>query len=998
MCGLFALADWSGLKPSQTDWAQAAREQLRVRGPDHDAVTVMPDGICVLAHTRLSILDPTPASDQPMVDPRTGVAIVFNGEIYNFKDLRGDLVSAGVEFSSTGDTETILQLYIHGGVEALAELRGMYAFALWDPRDRSLTVVRDPFGIKPLYLWKSGQAIAVASQIRALAAGLSAVEQDPEAVLEYAMFGHMPGERTPVRGVVAAAPGQIVQFRAGQPERRIAFADLRGLFSLPGGEKDDPAGISLALEESVSAHTLSDVPIGLLLSTGLDSGAIASRLAAAAEAAAIQTFTINFETGSGRSDERAGSAKIAAGLGFPSTGQSVSIRDMADSLPAYFQAMDCPTVDAINMYFAARLVGESGVKLALTGVGGDELLGSYPTFARTGWIASPVGRAGVNLALLARRAGLKMAFNSAKLNWMAAAGRTLTGAYLVQRGVCDPVEAARLYGCEASEAQRVFDRVHDELHAEAQGINNGWSAISYLETRFYLIPRLLRDADWAGMAHSVELRTPLVDWTLWTTARALLANARGERPASKRILLGPAIAENVAPFISTSKQGFDNPYASLVGLSGEPDAPGGAQQKWAKHVLEQWTLSLPRLSRSQAEPSRESPSPRVDQPIANADQSTKRSRPRVNLTTSIEQAPIRERSAAGIVETVVIFRLGSLGDTVNCLPCFHQIMRVFPSARRALLTNIPVSNLAPPAESVLRGGGFIQAALHYNVGERRIGKLLELRRKLRALDATTLIYLTEGRSLTATWRDVLFFRFCGFTRIIGAPITPGLFQGRRDHKTGDVEREIERLARCLSDLGPIDLQDPANWDLNLTGQERADADAFLAPLGTHTFIAINTGGKVKAKDWGEERWADLLARLSRSKPNDGLVVIGAADDSARAQRLIEHWRGPTLDLCGKLLPRQSAAVLARARLFVGHDSGPLHLSAAMGLTCVAMFGDYNRPKKWHPVGERHRIIHNMAGVMAITPDEVFEAVEEVLARGEACPAPSPSPAPQPAAP
>lgn len=334
----------------------------------------------------------------------------------------------------------------------------------------------------------------------------------------------------------------------------------------------------------------------------------------------------------------------------------------------------------------------------------------------------------------------------------------------------------------------------------------------------------------------------------------------------------------------------------------------------------------------------------------------------------------------GDAETIVIFRLGSLGDTVNSLPCFHQTVRAFPRSKRVLLTNFPVSSLAAPAESILRGGGFIHEAVNYSVGQRNPLKLLKLRRTLRALNSQTLIYLTERSSLSTVWRDVLFFRLCGFTRILGAPWRPDLARGRRSKQTGEVEREIERLARCLAMLGPLDLQDPAHWDLNLTAQEKADAETQLAALKARRFIAINTGGKVKVKDWGEENWTILLGRLSQAVPDFGLVAVGAAEDSARAQRLLDHWRGPTLDLCGQLSPRQSAAVLAKGALFIGHDSGPLHLAAAMGLTCIAMFGDYNTPKKWHPVGDRHRIIHNMAGVMAITPDEVFTAAQAVLSR------------------
>ncbi len=360
--------------------------------------------------------------------------------------------------------------------------------------------------------------------------------------------------------------------------------------------------------------------------------------------------------------------------------------------------------------------------------------------------------------------------------------------------------------------------------------------------------------------------------------------------------------------------------------------------------------------------------------------------------------PLASPSEKATDPSVVIFRLGSLGDTVNSLPCFHRVVRAFPHARRVLLTNFPVSSVAAPSEVILRDGGFIHETVNYVIGERRPKKLMALRRTLKALNAKTLIYLTEGRSLASNWRDWAFFRLCGFTRIIGVPLTPDLARGRRDGRTGQVEREIERLARCLAPLGPLDLADPANWDLNLTDAERAAATAFLSPLQGQAFIAVNTGGKVKKNDWGLAHWETFLARLSALRPDLGLLVVGAQEDEARAAHLSGFWRGPTLSACGRLTPRQSAAALRHATVFVGHDSGPLHLAAAMGVACVSMFGDNNPPRKWHPVGDRHRIIHDMAGVMAISTEQVLDAVRDVLEARGASHRPNPPPGTPPAAP
>lgn len=325
----------------------------------------------------------------------------------------------------------------------------------------------------------------------------------------------------------------------------------------------------------------------------------------------------------------------------------------------------------------------------------------------------------------------------------------------------------------------------------------------------------------------------------------------------------------------------------------------------------------------------------------------------------------------------MIYRLGSLGDTVVALPCFHKIVEHFPNARRTVLTNVPVSSKAAPLESILRNGEFLHGTITYPVMTRSPRELLRVFRELRALKAKTLVYMGGGRGVLSVYRDMLFFLACGFTRIIGAPITQDLDQGRVEPGGGE-EPEVERLIRCFAELGPIDPHQRGAWDLRLTETELDRADAFLSPLAGAPFLAINTGGKIANKDWGEANWATLLPRLA-DLGVPALVFVGAAEDSERAQRLGALWPGQVLDGCGKLSPRESAGVLRRAALFVGHDSGPLHLAAAVGVTCVGLFGANNRPRKWHPYGAQHRVLHDVNGVERIAPDAVEREVRAALA-------------------
>jgi ADP-heptose:LPS heptosyltransferase len=329
-------------------------------------------------------------------------------------------------------------------------------------------------------------------------------------------------------------------------------------------------------------------------------------------------------------------------------------------------------------------------------------------------------------------------------------------------------------------------------------------------------------------------------------------------------------------------------------------------------------------------------------------------------------------------KTVIIYRLGSIGDTVVSLPCFHQIARSFPDARRIVLTNRPISSKAAPLASVLEHSGLIDGTIEYLARERGLRALAHIAAKIRGTGAETLIYLTEPRGRSLVLRDIVFFRLCGIRTIIGAPLSAELYYLRRDPTTGFVERECERLSRCMGALGFVDVGDPCAWDLRLTPAECEFSAKALDPLNGRGFLAVNIGGKVAQKDWGDDNWIQLLHLLRPQFAGYGVVFVGAAEERIRSGGIGGHWPGPVLNLCGELTPRQSAAAMKQARIFLGHDSGPMHLAASTGTTCVALFGDYNRPKKWHPLGDQHRILHDVSGIKAILPAQVASAVCDVV--------------------
>ena len=373
---------------------------------------------------------------------------------------------------------------------------------------------------------------------------------------------------------------------------------------------------------------------------------------------------------------------------------------------------------------------------------------------------------------------------------------------------------------------------------------------------------------------------------------------------------------------------------------------------------------------------------------------------------------------ADTIRRVLVYRLGSLGDTLIALPSFHLIARAFPRAERRLLTNLPVAAKAPPAAAVLENTGLIHGYMRYTTGTRSVREILRLALDIRRFRPDVLVYLTGARGLDAAQRDAKFFRLAGVPRQIGVPLTAAAQLNLFGHDgpaspDADLEPEASRLARNIAELGDAHLDDPASWDLHLTPAEHAAAAQAIGPEALshgdkalspgrqalqHELLAVSVGTKVQSKDWGRDNWRELLTRLARAFPNRALLLAGSPEESDASDFAAADWQssggGPVVNLCGRLTPRESAAAFARARLFIGHDSGPMHLAAAVGTPCVAIFAARNIPRQWFPYGPAHRILYHRvecAGcgletcieqqkkcILSITVDEVLAEVSAAL--------------------
>ena len=367
------------------------------------------------------------------------------------------------------------------------------------------------------------------------------------------------------------------------------------------------------------------------------------------------------------------------------------------------------------------------------------------------------------------------------------------------------------------------------------------------------------------------------------------------------------------------------------------------------------------------------------------------------------------------VRRVLIYRLGSLGDTLIALPALHLVARAFPNAERCMLTNHPVHAKAPLAAAILENTGLVHRYLRYSVGTRSPLELARVWADVVRFRPEVLVYLAAGRGTASARRDAAFFRMCGVRRQIGVPVTEVMDQPQPEDGSMltqigvpgvempeipfMLEPEAARLARNLAELGDAELDSQAAWHLHLTTEERAKAATVLQPAGDRPVLAVSVGTKVQAKDWGRENWRGLLTRLGQELPEHALALAGVASEGEASEYAAVGWRsgcsGPVINLCGELTPRESAAVFECAQLFLGHDSGPMHLAAAVQTPCVAIFAARNVPRVWFPYGARHRVLYHRTTcwgcgletclierkrcLTEISVDEVFEAVRLSLA-------------------
>src|SRR5215813_5503975 len=530
MCGIAGIFVTSAGRLDVRSIAGQMQSRLTHRGPDDHGMMALDDDHCVLTHTRLSILDLSTAGHQPMSTADARYWITYNGEIYNYWELRKEIDGERIPSSPTherstiiqpkwhsnSDTEVLLRAYARWGLESLPKLRGMFAFAIWDNQEKQLILARDPLGIKPLYYYQDDQFCIFASEVRALlASGLVPRKLSVDGLKSYLQFGSVQDPLTIVAGVHSVFPGECLVVQRKNGALRVAsdsYAKITTDLPRPADRSEVVTTLRPLLEESVRKHLVSDVPIGAFLSGGIDSSAIVALMGQVADQKP-KTFSIVFKET--EFSEAPYARLVAHRFGTEHREIMLSENNLLELLPSAFDSMDQPTMDGINTYILCKAVKEAGITVVLSGLGSDELFAGYPSFRR----AQQLHQLAVTPSSIRRLASLagRSIFNGSarrrKLWDMVDSDCSPYAAYSLSRQLFAPDEVSALLSDLRPSTPGL-------LCGATRSTSFGLSAlaqidiineVSFLELTGYMCNTLLRDTDQMSMAHALEVRVPFVD-------------------------------------------------------------------------------------------------------------------------------------------------------------------------------------------------------------------------------------------------------------------------------------------------------------------------------------------------------------------------------------------------------------------------------------------------------------------------------------------------------
>jgi asparagine synthase (glutamine-hydrolysing) len=566
------------------------------RGPDDEGIEILPlcsdTQQCVgLGSRRLAILDLSPAGHMPMHDPATGNWLVLNGEIFNFQQVRSELEKLGYRFSSTGDTEVLLKAYGEWGEGCIDRFAGMFAFALWDARKERLFLARDRLGVKPLYYYASPGLFLFGSEIRALlASGLVPRRLDMTGLASFLAFGAVQDPRTIIEGVRSLPPGHILVWEKEHFETRSYWSMVEVASRPPATDALGEAvpAVRGLIRQAVSERLISDVPIGVFLSGGVDSSCI---VAAASEASQkpLETFSVIF--GDSEFCEDRYSDQVAREFGCHHHKIELTETHLLEEIPRVLTSMDQPSVDGVNTYIISRATKEAGITVALSGLGGDEIFAGYTSFRSVpkmmsfqryaGWLA-PLGRS-FNALL-----GGSESNRLSKLLALAGNDYYASQPYFLSRALFLPRTVRALLGWQFAENGSHMTCNWGELVEQVRELDP-INQVSIFEGSTYMANTLLRDTDCMSMAVSLEARTPFLDYRLWEYVLPLAGRLKLDPPMPKPLLLRSVGQRLPKEIYLRRKMGFTLPFERWLrdGLRAEVEGELLSSRDAAKCPLEQ---------------------------------------------------------------------------------------------------------------------------------------------------------------------------------------------------------------------------------------------------------------------------------------------------------------------------------------------------------------------------------------------------------------------------
>lgn len=965
MCGIAGIFAYSpDAPPVDRDEISRICDKMKMRGPDGSGEWGSTDCRVTLGHRRLAIIDLTDAGAQPMGSSDGSLVITFNGEIYNYRELRSELELKGFIFRTNSDTEVLLHLYAERGADMVHSLRGMYAFAIWDERKKGIFLARDPFGIKPLYFSDDGRTLRVASQVKALLAGGN-VDTSPEPAghVGFFLWGHVPEPYTLYRGIRALPAGSslwLAQSSGTSTTLRTSqiFCSIPDVLKAAEQQPLSMHGPELreylreTLMDSVRHHLVADVPVGMFLSSGLDSSTLTA-LASEIVSEQLHTVTLGFREYQGtENDEVPLAEQVARQYGTTHKTIWVEKQDFQGDLQRLLDAMDQPSIDGINSFFVSKAAVQAGLKVVLSGLGGDELFGSYPSFQQIPRLVNRV-RPFATIPGLGRgfrlvSAPLLANFTSPKYSGILEYGDSFSGAYLLRRGMFMPWELPRLLDAEmVKEGWRELQTML-RLEETVGGIANNHLKVSALEMCWYMRNQLLRDTDWASMAHSLETRVPFVDLRVMKRLAPLFA---GTHQVSKREMAATPFTALPSEVTMRPKTGFSVPTNAWIQESlpvNEPSLRG-----WAKLLhARQFTASVSTFSRYKW-------------------------------------------------PAIMVFRVGQLGDTLVAMPAIHAIRKKHPLHRMVLLTDRHEGKSGYVSSwDILGPTGWFDDVLFYNPSamvKRTIINLKNITPAIRAINPEHVYDLSPDRTPSQSKRDRFFF-----SQVIRTKNYHQFGPSKKISRVTDiplphVDPEWKRLLSITAEKANISISDSyPPFEITIPGNNVIEAKALLAlnniADGTR-LIAIGPGSKMPAKLWPKEFFCELGRIILNSDSDLQLVVLGGKEDLKLGDELCAKWGERAHNFAGKLTIYGSAAVLKKCIGYVGNDTGTMHLAGMAGTPCVAIFSARDYSGKWVPYGDNHAIIRkeiDCSGCMLevctrdnaclkqISVDQVIKAMEGIM--------------------